>query len=274
MRTIPRHLVRFAAFTSVIACVSLPELASAAKKTCTNSWLNGSYVLSIGGFITPAPPPQFQLGVYSPVAIVGTFTFDGKGHAARSLMVNAAGQPFHVSDSGAYQLNPDCSGTASFTTNNETFSFSLIDDEMLSIVSTTPGESGSGTLTKQDIAHCNSHTLRGVHIFNGNGLGTFQNPPQTADAFFPVAISGTWTFDGEGIVSRSLALSFAGYPGPYDDSGSYQVNSDCTALVYFPSDTETFQLIVIDEKRAVFGVAALGRLGTGTLIKQQLPIRD
>ncbi len=269
MRTVWNRAARCAVFATVIICVSTPGLASAATKTCTNASLDGSYALSIAGFITSAATPQFQLGVYAPVAIVGTFTFDGKGHAARSLMVNAAGQPLQVVDSGSYQVDPDCSGTAKFTTNSETLSFTAIDDERLSIVSTTPGESGSGTLTKQSVDHCNSHTLTGVFVFTGNALGTFQNPPQAVDAFFPVAISGTWTFDGEGIVSRSLTLSFAGYAGPYDDSGTYQIHPDCTASIYFPSDTETFELIVVNKERAVFGVTAVGRLGTGNLIKQQ-----
>jgi hypothetical protein len=101
-------------------------------------------------------------------------------------------------------------------------------------------------------------------------LGTFQNPPQLIDGFFPVSVVGTWTFDGKGGVTRSLSLVFGGFPNPYSDVGSYQVNSDCTVSAYFPSDDEPFKLIAVDATRLIEGVAAVGRMGAGTLIKQRL----
>jgi hypothetical protein len=266
-----RDLAAHSAYAAlVIAGFALGCSLLAAARPCSNRNMTGSYVVTMSGFITSATPPQFLLGAYAPVTVIGTYTFDGDGKASRFLTVNAAGLSFPVTDFGSYQINPDCSGSATFQTNSETMSFAPIDGQVLAIVSTTPGESGTGTLTKQNIAHCGSLTLSGTYIFSANGLGTLEDPPQAADAFFPVAVMGTWTFDGRGAVARSLALSFAGFPGPYDDAGTYQVKPDCTASVYFPSDSEPFNLILIDGKRAVFGVTALGRSGTGMLIKQDL----
>lgn len=239
---------------------------------CTLSSLRGAYVVSINGFKASQSPPQFTISAYSPVMVIGKFTFDGEGNVSRFLTVSFAGNPFPVADSGFYQANPDCSGSATFPTNSETFSFNLVDSRSLAIVTTTPGESGAGTLVKQEIRDCSTESFRGIYIFNLNGLGTFQNPPQLMDAFFPGSVVGSWTFDGKGGVSRSVALSLAGSPGPYADSGTYQVNSDCTASAYFPNDVEPFQLIFIDSRKIAVGVVALApwRVGAGTLIKQTL----
>ena len=89
-------------------------------------------------------------------------------------------------------------------------------------------------------------------------------------SFFPAPVAGTWSFDGLGNVSRSLALNFAGLPGPYDDVGTHQVNSDCSASAYFPSDREPFDLIEVSSNTIVYGVSAVGRVCTGLLTKQNL----
>lgn len=247
---------------------ALAARANGAEGGCSLSSLRGAYVVSINGFSTSQTPPPSSVGAFNPVMVIGTFTFDGGGNVSRSLTVSSAGQPFPVADTGSYQTNPDCSGSASFPTNAETFGFNFVDSRSLAIVTTTPGEPGTGTLVKQEIRDCSTKSFRGVYITNGNGLGTFQNPPQPTDAFFPVSVVGSWTFDSKGGVSRSLSLNFGGFPAPYVDSGTYQVNSDCTASAYFPSDNEPFQLIFIDSKTIVSGVVSPGRVGTFTLLKQ------
>jgi hypothetical protein len=90
------------------------------------------------------------------------------------------------------------------------------------------------------------------------------------DVFFPVSAVGTWVFDGKGEVTRSLSLSFDGFPLPYPDQGSYLVNSDCSLFAYFSSDNEPFQLNAINARTVVVGVVAPGRAGAGTLVKQTL----
>jgi hypothetical protein len=237
---------------------------------CSGASLRGIYVASVNGFTTNQQPPQFTLSAFAPVMELGTFTFDGAGSVSRSVTVNVAGQPFAVADTGTYLANSDCSGSIAFPTHSDTFNFNIVDSDSIAIVATTPGESGAGTLTKQEIEDCSARSFHGIYVFNQNGFGTFQNPPQLIDEFFPVSVVGTWTFDGKGGVTRSLSLVFAGYPGPYSDVGSYQVNSDCTVSAYFSSDDEPFKLIAVDARRLIEGVVAVGRMGAGTLVKQRL----
>ena len=253
------------------------QTASAAPMTgaddgCSLSRLRGAYVLSINGFRTSQTPPLFTLSAYSPETLIGILTFDGQGNVSRSLTVSLAGNPpSAVADSGSYQVGANCSGSATFAANSETWSLNIVDSTSIAIITMNPGELGAGTLVKQEIEDCSTTDLRGIYIYSGNGLGTFQGPPQFADGFFPVSVVGSWTFDGKGGVSRDLSLNFAGLPVPYVDAGSYQLHSNCTASVYFPGDDEPFTLILVNTRQAVAlpgAGAGAGRTGAGSLLKQ------
>jgi hypothetical protein len=172
-----------------------------------------------------------------------------------------------IADTGTYQANPDCSGSADFPTNNETVSFNIVDSKSLVFGVTTPGGVGSGTFHKQQISTCNLESLRGAYIFAVNGVAASKNPPQLMDGFFPVSVVGNWLFDGRGGVSRSLSVNFGGAALPYADSGTYQVNSDCTGSAYFPTDAEPLQLIFVDSKNIVLAVVTAGRAGVGSLVR-------
>lgn len=239
---------------------------------CTNRSWRGAYVVAVNGFRTFQLPPQL-IGAYGPVAVIGTMTFDGIGTVSRSLTVSYGGQDFPVIDSGTYSVNSDCTGLASFAATGEVFSLVSVNKKTISLVTATPGASGAGTLVKQQIQSCSQRQLQGTFVFTGNGLGAFQNPPLLIDAFFPVAVSGTWVFDGKGSVSRNLNLSFAGLIFPYQDSGSYTVKSDCTASAYFPNDSEPFAMVLVDAGTIVYSaqsVDGISRAGTGTLARQHL----
>lgn len=254
-------------FTTLI-CAS----RALADEGCTNQSWRGTYVVSINGFRTSQPPPQL-IGASAPVAVIGTFVFDGVGNVSRSITVSAGGQDFPLSDVGKYSVNADCTGQASFADVAEAYALTTEDGRTISIVTATPGEAGAGTLVKQHVRECNQDQLQGTYVFSGNGWGAFQPPPQLIDSFFAVAVSGTWLFDGKGSVSRNLNLSFFGFTFPYQDSGTYQVNPDCTASAYFPNDTEPFALIVVDTQKLVASALSLpgvSRAGAATLAKQHL----
>jgi hypothetical protein len=75
-----------------------------ASSGCSNSTLHGSYAIHATGSVLSA-------GVWIPVAIVGTFTYDGVGGVTADVMqrVNGATSPVHVS--GTYMVHADCSVT-------------------------------------------------------------------------------------------------------------------------------------------------------------------
>lgn len=243
-----------------------------ANARCDNSTWRGAYAVVLNGFRTLQQPPQL-IGAFSPVAIVGTFTFDGDSNVQRSISVSAGGLDFLVVDAGTYAVNPDCSGTITFSDAGESFSLAAIDTKTLSVVTATLGESGAGTLVKQQDQSCDLRRLRGTYVFNGSGWGAFQDPPVQVDGFFPVAVSGFWIFDGKGSVSRNLNLSFFGLAFPYEDTGTYQVKPDCSASAYFTSDLEPFEMIFVDNSTLFTSagtVPGVSRVGAATLTKQHL----
>jgi hypothetical protein len=244
---------------------------------CSVSRVRGAYVFSAAAFRTFLPAPQFSISAFSPVALIGLYTFDGEGQVLRSLTVNfAGGNPFPVVDSGTYQVNADCSGSVSFSANSETLSFNVVNSRSVAIATTTPGEAGVVTLGRQEIKDCGTGSLRGAYIYQGDGFSAgqdpFQNPPLLIDGFFPVSFVGTWTFDGVGGASRSLPVAnFGGVNfGPYADLGTYQVNSDCTASATFPNAMEAFVLVFINSKTVALARVTAGGAAVATLVKQEL----
>jgi hypothetical protein len=244
--------------------------------SCTMAGLRGTYVVSLNGFTTAnnQPDPTGSISNFAPVMEIGTFIFNGQGSVSRAVTVSVGGLPFQVKDSGTYVVNSDCSGSIALPTNSDTFNFNVVDEDSVAIVAMTPNQSGAGTLKRQQIRNCRTETFFGTYVFNGNGFGTYQPAPPpypySMDVFFPVSVVGTWVFDGKGKVTRSLSLSFDGFPLPYPDQGSYLVNSDCSLSAYFSSDNEPFQLNAINARTLVVGVVAPGRAGAGTLVKQTL----
>jgi hypothetical protein len=118
-------------------------------------------------------------------------------------------------------------------------------------------------------AGCTNASLISAYALAINGFVTNQSPPQLIRAFYPVAASGTLTFDVKGNVSRALVFSFAGAAFPVADSGTYEVQSNCTASASFPATSETFDMVVVDKRTATFINATSGAVGAETLIKQE-----
>ena len=243
-----------------------------ADQGCKDQDWHGTYVVSINGFRTSQTPPQL-IPAFAPIAVIGTFAFDGAGNVSRSIAVSAGGQDFPLSDAGTYSVNPDCTGSVFFGDVGETFALTTIDGKTISIVTASQGESGAGLLVRQQVSACSLSQVQGTYVFAGNGWGAFQAPPLLVDGFFPVAVSGTWLFDGRGSVTRNLNLSFFGFVFPYQDTGTYQVNADCTGSAYFPNDTEPFAMIFVDRQKLItstLSVPGVSRAGAATLTKQRL----
>jgi len=97
-----------AAFVIVFATLfvlGVAPCAAAQDKQCSNASLNGAFAYTNTGFIV-APPP-----LAGPFAGVGTQTFDGKGNTFASATVSQNGNIFHVTITGTYTVNSDCTGS-------------------------------------------------------------------------------------------------------------------------------------------------------------------
>lgn len=121
--------------------------------TCTNARFTGSYGFSqLGSVVGIAPAPV-------PAADVGVFHADGKGNLSGSEIVNVGGRHFRDTfTDGKYQVNPDCTGTATWTAvfsdgrpaESRSASFVVTDHfKELHILSTGPGAVLVGIARKQ-----------------------------------------------------------------------------------------------------------------------------
>jgi hypothetical protein len=75
-----------------------------ASSACSNSTLHGSYAIRATGSVLSA-------GVWIPVALVGTFTYDGVGGVTANVMQRVNGVTSPVNVSGFYTVHVDCSVT-------------------------------------------------------------------------------------------------------------------------------------------------------------------
>lgn len=92
-----------AALTALV--LSIAPTATAADKGCSNASLTGTFVRrDTGTILSPAT-------IAGPIAVVGTFTFDGNGSLTGAGVQSQNGNISHGTSTGTYTVNPDCSGT-------------------------------------------------------------------------------------------------------------------------------------------------------------------
>ena len=73
-----------------------------AEQQCSNESLRGRYGLHAFATDVPAGTPR---------ALIGAYTFGGRGSWTATLTVNINGSVIRIPDSGTYNVNPDCTGT-------------------------------------------------------------------------------------------------------------------------------------------------------------------
>lgn len=255
--------------------------ASADRVVCSTSGVEGPYVFSVVPAFNSFQGPQPFISAFAPVALLGSYVFDGHGNVSRSLSVSLAGrQPFPVQDSGTYAVSADCTGSVSFPDVGETLSFVIVSAQTIAIATTTLGEVGAGSLQKQELEQCTLDSLRGNYVYTANGnFATFltpsvpPNPPLLVDAFFPVSVVGLLTFDGRGAVKRNFpSVNFGGSSFAYADTGTYTVDGDCTGSIFFQSDQESFSLRLVNSRTVLSQVvvAPFPGVGGAVIVRQDL----
>jgi hypothetical protein len=86
------------------------------KRACSNATLHGSYAFTESGTIQ-------EIG---PVAVAGVFQADGKGSLTTADTVSLNGEIIQEKLDFSYQVNPDCTGTASSAPSQEPAHFSFV----------------------------------------------------------------------------------------------------------------------------------------------------
>jgi hypothetical protein len=88
-----------------------------AQNSCSTATLTGNYIYAQDGY---------QDSVSKPFAQAGRETFDGKGNMSGVFSGNFNGTIVRGDYAGTYTVNPDCSGSVTFTDNlNQTSHFDI-----------------------------------------------------------------------------------------------------------------------------------------------------
>jgi hypothetical protein len=98
-----------ATLVAAVACLTLGNGALLHAASCANDSLQGQYGQTISGELLPAP------GVVLPQNGVAMTDFDGNGKFTQTDFVVINGAPTSTgfgSETGAYHVNSDCTGTA------------------------------------------------------------------------------------------------------------------------------------------------------------------
>jgi hypothetical protein len=92
-------------FAVAALALGMAAAANADNKGCSNATLKGTFSHTASGFEI-APP-----AIAGPVAGVGTDTFDGNGGVTTTATISVNGNIVPLTATGAYKVNPDCTGT-------------------------------------------------------------------------------------------------------------------------------------------------------------------
>jgi hypothetical protein len=111
----------------------------AGAATCSEATLSGTYLFAHEGF-TVSGKGQ------GPFAIAGQDVFDGHGKQRGVITVSANGKiTRYIHSTGKYTVNPDCTGSVSFSDGTTGDLFVAPDGSQLVFVQTNPGNVRAGS---------------------------------------------------------------------------------------------------------------------------------
>jgi hypothetical protein len=113
-----RTIISLVVFASMFVVGAVPKLQAGKHEGCSNASLQGGYGFHTGGIILPAGTPSGHLG---------RWVFDGKGNFTNTLTLNNNGTVIHVTDSGVYTVNTDCTGKIFILGGTGTIEIVLVD---------------------------------------------------------------------------------------------------------------------------------------------------
>jgi hypothetical protein len=124
----------------VLASLLMVVSAAYAQNRCTDATIKGIYGIQFTGR---------QGGV--PVGLVGVATLDGEGNFSGTFSISLNGAIQTGAHAvGTYTVNPDCTGSATDTTNDLHYTFVVLRHgaEMF-VINTDPGNTFTGDFKKQ-----------------------------------------------------------------------------------------------------------------------------
>jgi len=195
---------------------------------CSSATLTGNYSLTLTGrqLGQRSGASGTVVGFAAVTEGVGTANFDGLSKVTFTWTANGNSSAGVAETwSGAYALSANCVGTVSISS-GDTATFTLASyasggSFTIDGFDGTYSFNGSGSTLP---ASCSASLLNGTYSFNGNGFVLSSGAIGTVSE-----ISGLITFDGVSAVTTNWYVSVAGGTANDTGSGTFTVNSNCTA---------------------------------------------
>ena len=204
-----------ASIVLVMFAVSVAAVPAASAATCSNASIKGVYgVLSTG-----------LNGSGQPAASVDRVAVDGAGNLSGSSTKSIDGTLVTFTFAGTYQINKDCTGSATFNNQDGSTKHANIyldsGNKGAFLIQTDSGhvessvviaQGATAVCTDAGVKHTYSVLLTGIDLSKGQ-----------------IAAAGHLTLDGAGSIKGSVTVSLGGGIGnAIPVTGTYSINSDCT----------------------------------------------
>jgi hypothetical protein len=264
-------------------CGAQPQCS---QQTIRGTWVDvtrGTLFLTLPGATQATPAPMVGLGV---------FTIDHQGGFTARATSSVGGQITKGTIRGSFQVNSDCTATATFTiqmdgapaalpgTGTEKLFISRAGNEMHSIpVKGVLGKSAAlETLRRISPGdpQCSSDTVRGAYGGHWEGIVLMDVPGQAQPAPVPAVFIGSAAIDPQGRVTGSYTISLGGEVMEVNVVNStIQVNPDCTGTLRFTLQPDNSpqplpvqlieEIVVLDNGDELVGITTQGLLGKPTI---------
>ena len=126
---------------------------------------------------------------------------------------------------------------------------------------------GVAPMANADNKGCSNATLKGTFAHFASGFEIAPSPIAG-----PIAGVGTDTFDGKGSVTTTAMLSVNGNIIPVTATGTYTVNSDCTATYKIPGTT--LFLVIADSGNEIHAICVDPGVVLNHTFRRQYPAGD
>ena len=239
-----RHFRAFAGAAALLLAFCNPSFAQCSAAVVHGTWgwqSHGTAMMNASGSSTPVPVPYAGLGIMK-VDYLGSYTV----HATLSV----GGQIQDVDFAGSIQVNPDCTGTDTYTWGSVqgTGRLEVVDNgnEMHIMPTKYPLGPAAGMAYFRRMAwgepqQCTTYMVHGVYAGPREGTQMMLVPGQSQPVPVPFSAIHTATFQYDGTGTAAATASLGGTIVDFEFSQiSIAVNPDCTATMKFSGVSKQF----------------------------------
>jgi hypothetical protein len=231
------------------AALLLPLSSSSfAQPWCSSDTVRGTWAYQGRGTVM-ATVPGASSPVPVPFAALGIGTIDHQGRYAFRATTSLGGQIQDVDFSGSIQVNPDCTGTAAYTSGPMQGADRLVildnGNEMRSMPTAFPLGPFAGMFFMRRVSvgtvRCTSDMVRGAYAGPREGTQMMPVPGQSQPVPVPFSAVHTAAFQFGGAGKAASTASLGGNIVDFEFPAiSIEVNPDCTASMRYTGVSKQF----------------------------------